>query len=441
MNKYICQYLSKVCGEIKYKGVTDDISEEIESHICEIADSYIETGMDEDEAIQKAITQMGDPIQIGKELNKTHRPKTEWSIIGLVGALVLIGGLTLITILSTESIQNQGQIPLNHSQILRTYLTYLPMGIGVCIGCYFFDYTKIEKHSLLIFGAAIGIWMSNSVINNPSGIIVLTMTLFIIAFAGLAKRWGSGNIKDMLKLVGLAMLAMVLISNTHVRSFGFVLLFGAGLLTVLTLAIMSKDFAGNKSRFIFSIYGGALLAKILLLAGHLTSYRMSRFLAIIRPDSSQNSSGWIISISRDAVSNAELIGRSDSLYYWQDGANKLILPDVHTDYIFTYIISTFGLLIGLVTLGIMVCVLTRMFMATRSIRHSYGRYLASAIVVLFTIQGLGNILMSVGLMPHLGFSLPLISYGGTSFVINMALIGVLLGIYRRKDLVMAGKKA
>jgi len=66
--------------------------------------------------------------------------------------------------------------------------------------------------------------------------------------------------------------------------------------------------------------------------------------------------------------------------------------------------------------------------------------LAGSIITTFTIQALANILMNLGLFPITGFSLPLVSYGGTNFIMNMVLIGLLLGIYRRKDLVMAGKE-
>jgi len=56
------------------------------------------------------------------------------------------------------------------------------------------------------------------------------------------------------------------------------------------------------------------------------------------------------------------------------------------------------------------------------------------------LQALGNILMNMGVFPTVSVSLPFMSYGGTNFVINMALMGLLLGIYRRKDLVMLSDK-
>ena len=79
LDKYIKGFMDTVCSQIRYKSIHKSISDELTDHICEQKSQYINQGLDEEEAVKKALQQMGDPVQVGKELDKAHRPRTEWS--------------------------------------------------------------------------------------------------------------------------------------------------------------------------------------------------------------------------------------------------------------------------------------------------------------------------------------------------------------------------
>ena len=98
----IKNFLETICNEIKYKPVIVEISQEIESHIKEIKEDYMDCGMKEQEAEQKAIEQMGNAEEIGKELNKIHKPKLDWKLLTLL--VILIGFGTLYIIQSIANI-------------------------------------------------------------------------------------------------------------------------------------------------------------------------------------------------------------------------------------------------------------------------------------------------------------------------------------------------
>ena len=98
----IKNFLETICNEIKYKPVKEEISQEIESHIKEIKEDYMDCGMKEQEAEQKAIEQMGNAEEIGKELNKIHKPKLDWKLLTLL--VILIGFGTLYIIQSIANI-------------------------------------------------------------------------------------------------------------------------------------------------------------------------------------------------------------------------------------------------------------------------------------------------------------------------------------------------
>ena len=89
------EFLSKVCEQIKYKPIRSEISEELENHIQELKESYIQEGIQEYEAEEKAITQMGQAEEIGKRLNKIHKPKMNLQLLMLT--LILLGFGFLLT--------------------------------------------------------------------------------------------------------------------------------------------------------------------------------------------------------------------------------------------------------------------------------------------------------------------------------------------------------
>lgn len=216
------------------------------------------------------------------------------------------------------------------------------------------------------------------------------------------------------------------------------MLLSGGFIILITIAVMGKGFVGNRRRVLISFYGSVtsgILFLFLYILGQ-GGYKANRLLVFLNPSLDPYGYGYINFLVNEMLSSAKFLGKSDSLYFTMEGVDRIALPEANTDFIFAYIVAAFGWIIGMVAIVVITLAVVRMFLATRKIKHLYGKYLACSIVSVFTLQALDNILMNIGMAPILGFSLPFISYGGTNFVVNMALMGLLLGVYRRKDLVM-----
>lgn len=84
-------YAQSVCDQIRWKKAKRVISEEIENHLIDQKNAYLAEGMNEEAAAAETIRQMGDPVQIGTELDRVHRPKPAWSMIFLTAAILLLG--------------------------------------------------------------------------------------------------------------------------------------------------------------------------------------------------------------------------------------------------------------------------------------------------------------------------------------------------------------
>jgi cell division protein FtsW (lipid II flippase) len=129
------------------------------------------------------------------------------------------------------------------------------------------------------------------------------------------------------------------------------------------------------------------------------------------------------------LSSSKFIGCSDIFTAYR-------LPGGNSEFIFTYIVSGFGWLWGIMLILILSLFIIRMFSTASKISDRFGKYLCIGICCAFPLQVITNILMNLGFFPITGISLPFISYGGGNFVCNMALIGLLLGVYRRKDIIL-----
>lgn len=89
-------FLNEVCKYVKFKGAHEGITEELQNHIQDRVHDYVEGGMEEELAVKKAVEAMGNPEDIGIELNRQHRPYLGWALIVVNTLLVIFIFLTVI---------------------------------------------------------------------------------------------------------------------------------------------------------------------------------------------------------------------------------------------------------------------------------------------------------------------------------------------------------
>ncbi|MFQ5645708.1 MAG: putative lipid II flippase FtsW [bacterium] len=107
------------------------------------------------------------------------------------------------------------------------------------------------------------------------------------------------------------------------------------------------------------------------------------------------------------------------------------LPEPHNDFIFSVIGEELGLIGCLLILVLFVLLIIRGFQIAASSPDNFGRYLAAGITIMIGTQAFVNMAVTVGLLPPKGISLPFISYGGSSLIMSMAAVGILLSVSRR----------
>jgi cell division protein FtsW len=157
------------------------------------------------------------------------------------------------------------------------------------------------------------------------------------------------------------------------------------------------------------------------------SFRWRRLLAFWDPWSVRLDAGFQIVQSLLAFGNGGLVGVGPGA-----GKQKLFfLPEAHTDFVFAVIGEELGFLGCLAVLGLFGVLLWHgMVVAGRS-PDLFARYLAAGITSMLLLQAVMNVAVVVGFLPTKGLPLPFVSYGGSSLVITLVSVGLLLGISAR----------
>lgn len=155
-------------------------------------------------------------------------------------------------------------------------------------------------------------------------------------------------------------------------------------------------------------------------------YRLERILTFIHPWQDPLDAGYQLTHSLKAFASGGLFGNGIGLGF----QTAQYLPKPHTDFIFSVIGEELGL-IGVLTILILYSlILKRGSVIARSADTLFGTFLAAGITIHLGLQMVINTGVTLGLLPTKGLTLPFMSYGGTSLVMSMAAMGILMNIGR-----------
>lgn len=164
----------------------------------------------------------------------------------------------------------------------------------------------------------------------------------------------------------------------------------------------------------------------------LKEYQKNRIRTFINPEADPLGSGYHVIQSMIAVGSGGLFGKG--LFHGTQTQLHFI-PEQHTDFIFSVVGEELGFFAGAVLLALYALVLVRGLIVADKAKDKFGSLLAIGVVSMLTFHLFVNMGMATGMMPVVGIPLPLMSYGGTALMTNLAAIGLLQSIsMRRKKL-------
>ena len=160
-----------------------------------------------------------------------------------------------------------------------------------------------------------------------------------------------------------------------------------------------------------------------------TAFRARRMVAFVNPYADPQGAGFHIIQSLIAVGTGGIFGRG-----LMEGTQKLFyLPEPQTDFIFAVISEELGWIGAICFVAAFAFFCFRGLRAAWTTRDNFARLLAVGITAMIGIQAFFNISVVLGLLPTKGIPLPFISYGGSSLIVTLASVGVLLNITQQTD--------
>ncbi|MEZ5291367.1 MAG: putative lipid II flippase FtsW [Vicinamibacterales bacterium] len=193
----------------------------------------------------------------------------------------------------------------------------------------------------------------------------------------------------------------------------------AALLAVVAAMVLA---AGLPWRYLVGLGLAAVPTAYILIVS--APYRLRRFMAFLNPDADPLGDGFHIIQSTIAVGSGGMLGRG-----LMGGMQKLFfLPEPHTDFIFAVIAEELGFVGATLVVACFTIIAWRGLRAATAAPDRFGAFLALGITTMVVAQAFVNLSVVLGLMPTKGIPLPLVSSGGSSLLVNLASIGVLLNI-------------
>ncbi len=359
----------------------------------------------------------------------TYQAKNSDSLLSITVALLVLIGIVMVFSSSAVYAMEKHN---DSYYFLKRQAVWCLLGTGVLLFTKKVDYHKWHQHTYLVM-------------------IATFLLLLAVMFPGISKEVGGA--RRWLSLGGLsfqpselAKFALVLfiakslvkradklrnfaygyLPNLIVLGFFFIpILFQPDFGTAIIICMVTFTMlfiAGLRKKFLFL----SVLALIPFITAAImgAEYRTRRIMAFLDPWQDPSNSGF------QAIQSFYAFGRGG---YWGTGLGashqKLFyLPEAHTDFIFSVIGEELGF-IGAITIILLFSLLIwRGFAIACRAKDPFGTHLATGLTLLIGFQAFINLGVAVGLLPTKGLTLPFISMGGSSMLITMLAVGVLLNI-------------
>lgn len=352
-------------------------------------------------------------------LHKFSPRSFDWILFGAAALLLAMG---LAAIYSVDLSRGSGLI------FFRKQLIAAGIGLVLLFGASLMQYTFFRSYAKLFYFASLllllGVLFFGTTIRGTRGWFMLGSfsfqpveaakvgIIFILAYT--IYHFGR-RFERPLFFVGTGAMALVPMALVMLQpDLGSAMMLGLIWLGLMLLV-------GARRLHLALLAGAGIVAAIVAWFAVLQPYQKERILTFINPERDALGAGYNITQATIAVGAGKLFGRGLG---FGSQSQLRFLPEAQTDFIFAVIAEELGFA-GVVALVILFSVLLwRLLIIVKSAADDFSAAAVSGIAVLFFAQFIINVGATVGLLPITGVTLPLVSYGGSSLIINLFLIGV-----------------
>ncbi len=334
----------------------------------------------------------------------------------------------------------RGQPPRASAPLWRSQVAWLVVGFFACLLTMFFDYRYLLRLSYPIYGFVLALlllvflrghsamgaqrWLDLGPVHlQPSELMKIAVVLVLARFFHEDQRLDEGyRLRDLWLPAILVLLPTALVMKQPDLGTAMIIAAIAGTMIL---------FAKLRWRTMISLAFGGMAAAVGAWIAVLKPYQKQRILTFLNPEGDMLGAGYHASQSLIAVGSGRGYGKG-----WGQGSQTQLsfLPEQHTDFIFSVWGEEHGFLGGAILIGLYLLLLLGAIGIAANAREKFGAFLGVGIAGMFFWHVFINIGMVTGLLPVVGVTLPLMSYGGSSVLTILIGLGLLMNVGMRKHL-------
>ena len=158
MDDFFADYLDQAMEQVRWRRARPALAQELRTHLLDQRDACLAQGMSQTEAEAESLRQMGDPVEVGTQLDRVHRPAPQWGMLALVGLLLCSGFFIQATVM-----QQLGRV----QPYMPTVIVSILLGVAAMAAVYLGDYTLLGRRPVLLYGLGM------------TGLVLLTVTCLL----------------------------------------------------------------------------------------------------------------------------------------------------------------------------------------------------------------------------------------------------------------------
>lgn len=420
------EYLRIAGEQIRWKRAKPSLLSELRTHLMDQRDACVAQGMSEEEAQAEAIRQMGDPVTVGQALDSVHRPKAQWDLLVLTGAVAAAGVILRLTLTSGW------EYPAGTES--GTTILCLFLGIAALFGGYFLDYTFLARHGKCLFLAAAAagclILPEAFPVAQVSYWAACLFTAWLPLYAAWAYAWrGGGWLGLACSAAGLPLMAGICLRARYFQMLVSSVWIAVGWILLVMLA-WRNWYGLGKRKTLAVVLGSGLLPVGLAMWRAFTrgSFRTSLTIAL-HPELDPLGGGYSGTVIHRVLKGSRWLGEG---VWTGTHPYEQTLPAYSGDFFLTTVLHKLGWLpFLLVVLAVLVLV---GWMLARCLKqkNTLARLTVLAVVLPLAVQAVCGVIMNLGFV-LLSVAFPLVLNNAT-VVVNMGLVGLALSAFRQEQL-------
>ena len=443
------EYLHTLTEQIRCKMARGIIEQEINDHIEDQKAEFVSEGMSQTEAEEAAVREMGDPVEVGLEMDRIHRPTMAWGMIALIVGLSLAGYLLRSvmyqTVLGIE--QSAGKTEelfwtgMSSSWHTSLELPALLLGLVLMIGICYMDYTRIAVYAKPILIAYqvllfIGLQVAGAKMNGstrfiimPFGNIALNLIdllwLTIPLFAAVLYSYRGQGYRGILK----AILWMIIPSYfLFIRSQSLIAAMILELVYCVVLAAaVYKGWFQVCKKVVLTGIGAVVVLMPVLLAGGIwcfgMAYQKERIAAVLSIGDYYAADFPGVNVIREMISGS-------SAFHGNPQFKQLLTSVDGSVHLLASVVAAYGILAGILLDLCLVVLIFRFAKISLNQKNQLGMVMGTGCTALFLIQTVVFILENLGGVGEMGIYCPFFGTGRSGMLTSYILLGLLLSICR-----------